>query len=103
MIWDGSHLPDGEEEIDAKVKAAQQTLSEFTRRSLLEVDRWYEDKTPATYRFQPALRQEAARRLDASLKERQQVGRRVWRMAAKRGYMISQRYCAQPQCTFNGR
>ena len=64
MIWDGSPLPDGEEEIDAEVKAAQQTLSEFTRRSLLEVDGWYEDKTPAAYRFQPALRQEAARRLD---------------------------------------
>ena len=87
MIWDGSQLPDGDEEIDAKVNAAQQTLSEFTRRSLLEVDARYDDDTPATYRFQPALRQEAARRLDASLKESQQVGYAaygVW--LANRGY-----------------
>jgi len=74
MIWDGSHLPDGKEEIDAKVNAAQQTLSEFTRRSLLEVDATYDDDTPGTYRFQPALRQEATRRLDSSLIESQQVG-----------------------------
>ncbi|MBN8580179.1 MAG: tetratricopeptide repeat protein [Anaerolineae bacterium] len=75
MIWDGSLLlPDGEEEIDAKVNAAHQTLSEFTRRSLLEVDANYMDKTPATYRFQPALRQEAARRLDSALMESQKVG-----------------------------
>ncbi len=88
MIWDGSHLPDGEEEIDAKVNAAQQTLSEFTRRSLLEVDATYEDDTPATYRFQPALRQEAARRLDSALIESQQVGYAAYgAWLAKRGYI----------------
>ena len=87
MIWDGSHLPDGEEEIDVKVKVAQQTLSEFTRRSLLEVDATYEDDTPATYRFQPALRQEAVRRLDVALAESQQVGYAAYgAWLAKRGY-----------------
>ncbi len=90
MIWDGSHLPDGNEEIDAKVNAAQQTLSEFTRRSLLEVDANFTDKTPATYRFQPALRQEAVRRLDAfgvALTESQQVGYAAYgAWLAKQGY-----------------
>lgn len=87
MIWDGSPLPDGEEEIDAKVKAAQQTLSEFTRRSLLEVDATYDSGTPRTYRFQPALRQEAARRLDSALIESQQVGYAAYgAWLAKRGY-----------------
>ncbi len=87
MIWDGSPLPDGEEEIDAKVNAAQQTLSEFTRRSLLEVDATYDDDTPRTYRFQPALRQEAARRLNAALMESQQVGYAAYgAWLANRGY-----------------
>jgi tetratricopeptide (TPR) repeat protein len=89
MIWDGSPLPDGDEEMDARVNAAQQTLSEFTRRSLLEVDATYrDDNTPATYRFQPALRQEAARRLDSSLMVGQQNGYAaygVW--LAKHGFV----------------
>ena len=87
MIWGGSQLPDGEEKIDVKVNVAQQTLSEFTRRSLLEVDATYKDDTPATYRFQPALRQEAARRLDASLIVSQQVGYAAYgAWLAKQGY-----------------
>ena len=87
MVWDGSHLPDEEEEIDAKVNAAKQTLSEFTRRSLLEVDATYDDDTPRTYRFQPALRQEAVRRLDSSLVASQQVGYAAYgAWLAKRGY-----------------
>ena len=88
MIWDGSRLSDGEEETEAKVNAAKQTLSEFTRRSLLEVDTYFTDDTPATYRIQPALRQEAARRLDSSLMASQQVGYAVYgAWLANRGYI----------------
>ena len=47
---------------------AKQALNELTRRSLLEIEGTFEDGTPATYRFQPALRQEAARRLEESRK-----------------------------------
>lgn len=72
-----------------QLSTARQTLDELARRSLLEVDGWYEDKTPATYRFQPALRQEAAHRLDAlgALEETQQKGYAdygAW--LARRGY-----------------
>ncbi len=65
LVWG-----DGEEDVET----ANQTLDEFARRSLLEVDGWYKDDTPATYRFQPALRQEAAHRLDSTLKANQQNG-----------------------------
>ncbi len=41
---------------------ARESLAYFTHRNLLEVDVRYEDQTPATYRFQPALRQEIFRR-----------------------------------------
>jgi len=43
----------------------RERLGEFTRRNLLEIDGWFKDGTPAAYRFQPALRQEVARRLSA--------------------------------------
>jgi len=72
--------PTNEETASSEEAAAAQrtrlaaTLNELTRRSLLEVDGWYKDDTPATYRFQPALRQEAASRLDAARKEDQQRG-----------------------------
>lgn len=39
------------------VADARDRLGDFTRRSLLEVEGWFEDATPATWRFQPALRQ----------------------------------------------
>ncbi len=42
---------------------AREYLSAFSHRNLLEVDGYFADKTSATYRFQPALRQEAARRV----------------------------------------
>jgi len=47
----------------ADLSAAREHLGEFTRRSLLEVEGWFEDGTPATYRFQPALQQALARRV----------------------------------------
>ncbi len=66
---------------------AKQALDELTRRSLLEVDAWYKDDTPATYRFQPALRQEAAHRLDPTLKANQQNGYAAYgAWLANRGY-----------------
>ncbi len=42
------------------VASAREALAGLTRRNLLEVDGQFADGTPATYRFQPALRQAAA-------------------------------------------
>ncbi|MEP7134536.1 MAG: tetratricopeptide repeat protein, partial [Chloroflexota bacterium] len=70
-----------------RLSSAKQTLDELTRRSLLEVEGTYEDGTPATYRFQPALRQEAAHRLDSALEESQQKGYAAYgAWLANRGY-----------------
>ncbi len=53
--WSGSKTLDD-------LPPAQEGLLDFTHRNLLEVDGRFEDQTPATYRLQPALRQEIARR-----------------------------------------
>jgi tetratricopeptide (TPR) repeat protein len=42
---------------------AREELAGLVRRSLVEVEGWFEDGTPATYRFQPALGQALARRV----------------------------------------
>ena len=80
---DVSAVNDSDEAIPAPKETASLTLAvttlkELTRRSLLEVDGWYGDDTPATYRFQPALRQEAARHLDEAQKENQRKGYAVY-------------------------
>ncbi|MDX9992216.1 MAG: CHAT domain-containing protein, partial [Anaerolineales bacterium] len=66
QVWAGLPLPGGMQ--------PAQALHELTRRSLLELDANFKDGTPATWRFQPALRQEAARRLDESEREARQNG-----------------------------
>jgi hypothetical protein len=45
---------------------AKESLAYFTHRNLLEVDAHFPDRTPATYRFQPTLRQEIVRRAQAA-------------------------------------
>lgn len=49
---------------------AKEGLAYFTNRNLLEVDGRFEDQTPATYRFHPALRQELTYRTEAHPAER---------------------------------
>jgi tetratricopeptide (TPR) repeat protein len=80
QVWDGLPLP-------GDMQTAQ-GLHELARRSLLEVDANFNDGTPATWRFQPALRQEAARRLlDESEREDQQNGYAAYgAWLAERGY-----------------
>ncbi len=70
FLWQNFSPPAGGDEGAVE----RQGLDELARRSLLEVEGRFEDDTPATYRFQPALRQEAARRLEAGLHEGQQNG-----------------------------
>ncbi|MDY7076499.1 MAG: CHAT domain-containing protein, partial [Chloroflexota bacterium] len=50
---------------DDHLAAAREDLHQLTQRSLLEIDGYFEDHTPAAYRFQPALRQALARRVTA--------------------------------------
>jgi tetratricopeptide (TPR) repeat protein len=72
---------------DESLATARQILNELTRRSLLEVDGTFEDGIPATYRFQPALRQETARRVDENQKENQSKGYASYgAWLAERGY-----------------
>jgi tetratricopeptide (TPR) repeat protein len=48
---------------EGRLAAAREDLGRLARANLLEVEAWFEDGTPATYRFQPALRQAVARRV----------------------------------------
>lgn len=50
-------------EDDDNLSHTRQLLRGFLERSLLEVESFTKDNTPAIYRFQPALHQEVARRL----------------------------------------
>ena len=93
-LRDADEAPPPAEETAASGEAAAAlrtrlaaTLNELARRSLLEVDGWFDDDTPATYRFQPALRQEAERRLEEAKKEVQRKGYAAYgAWLAKRGY-----------------
>ncbi len=67
FLWDLPTDDDGQP-TDAALADARQTLGMLVRRSLLRVARYVEDDTgtptdqPATYRFQPVIRQEIQRR-----------------------------------------
>ncbi len=63
MLW---RLDDKDEEL----AATRKLLRELVDRSLIEIEGYYRDKTPATWFFQPAVQQEAARRLTAAEKAR---------------------------------
>jgi tetratricopeptide (TPR) repeat protein len=68
IVWTDDDRPlttDGTVDEDRWLAQVRERLGEFTRRNLLEIDGWFKDGTPAAYRFQPALRQEIARRLSA--------------------------------------
>ena len=68
IVWTDDDRPltaDGTVDEDKWLAQVRERLGEFTRRNLLEIDGWFKDGTPAAYRFQPALRQEVARRLSA--------------------------------------
>ncbi len=68
IVWTDDDRPltaDGAVDEDKWLARVRERLGEFTRRNLLEIDGSFEDGTPAAYRFQPALRQEVARRLSA--------------------------------------
>jgi tetratricopeptide (TPR) repeat protein len=68
--------------------AVRQDLGEFTRRSLLQVDTWFEDDTPATYRFQPALQQALARRVGDDERVALDAGYAAYgAWLARRGYL----------------
>ncbi len=88
---------------DEALSPIHQILDELARRSLLEVEGTFSDGSPATYRFQPALRQEAARRVEAAQTEEPAKGlRRLWGVAGQRGYgdiysdLGLNRWCASP-------
>ena len=68
------------------LQRARQTLDELARRSLLEVDASFDDGSPASWRFQPALRQEAARRAAAPDAQQQQGYAAYGAWLAQRGY-----------------
>ncbi|MBI4674484.1 MAG: tetratricopeptide repeat protein [Chloroflexi bacterium] len=59
-----------EGEGERALQQARDLLGGLTRRNLLEIDGWFKDNTPSAYRFQPALRQEVAHRLDDAERER---------------------------------
>ncbi|MCO5194050.1 MAG: CHAT domain-containing protein [Anaerolineae bacterium] len=65
---------------DNEMHTTKTALRALVDRSLIEIDLLYNDKTPATYRFQPAVQQEAARRL--SIEEEEALQPRFARYAA---------------------
>jgi tetratricopeptide (TPR) repeat protein len=77
----------GEEAQDEDVEAARATLGAFTRRSLLQIDGWFNDDTPATWRFQPTVRQALVRRVEDDEREALAEGYAAYgAWLAKRGY-----------------
>ena len=73
---------------DEDLQAAREDLMQLVRRSLLDVRHQFPDKTPATFRFQPAMRQEIARRVLPSEQPAISTGYAaygVW--LAKRGFL----------------
>jgi len=67
--------------------AARRRLHALTQRSLLEVESYFEDQTPAAYRFQPALRQALARRVSDREQAAQEAGYAAYgAWLARRGY-----------------
>ena len=66
FLVEGAVLMWGLSGSDDDLAAARQDLHQLVQRSLLEVDGYFEDSTPATYRFQPALRQALARRVSSA-------------------------------------
>ncbi len=80
LVWGGDTSEQG-------VAEARETLGRLVRLSLLDVHAFFEDDTAATYRFQPALRQEVARRVGADEPAAHEAGYAtygVW--LAERGY-----------------
>ncbi|MDW8373918.1 MAG: CHAT domain-containing protein, partial [Planctomycetota bacterium] len=69
LLWDLPTDSDGAPTGEA-LETARRVLGDFTRRSLLQIEGYFSDDEgnltdqPATYRFQPALRQELLRRSD---------------------------------------
>ena len=70
QIWENLSLFAGTDPKEMPLQA----LHELTRRSLLEVEGTFTDNSPATWRFQPALRQEASRRMAEADRENQLAG-----------------------------
>jgi tetratricopeptide (TPR) repeat protein len=84
-VWSISNLQSPISNSD--LAAAREGLDYFVRRSLLEVEGYFDDKTPAAYRFQPALRQEVARRVLDDERPAQTAGYAAYgAWLAKRGY-----------------
>ena len=72
---------------DAGLTATRADLHQLTQRSLLEVDGYSEDSTPATYRFQPALQQIIARRVADAERSALEAGYAAYgAWLARRGY-----------------
>ncbi|MGC9396930.1 MAG: CHAT domain-containing protein, partial [Anaerolineae bacterium] len=73
---------------DAMLSEAKHLLADFVRRSLLEADGWFDDDTPATYRFQPALQQILAHQLRPEERAGLRRGYAAYgAWLAKRGYL----------------
>ncbi|MDX9833384.1 MAG: tetratricopeptide repeat protein, partial [Anaerolineae bacterium] len=62
FLAEGAAAVWGLEMDEGGLAAAGEDLGRLARANLLEVEAWFEDGTPATYRFQPALHQAVARR-----------------------------------------
>jgi tetratricopeptide (TPR) repeat protein len=88
LVWGAAPLADWEEIPEANLAGARAALQALKNRSLLEVDATFaQDNTPATYRFQPAVRQEVARRLTADERRALQAGYAAYgAWLARRGY-----------------
>ena len=72
---------------DDDLAAAREDLHQLTHRSLLEVEAYYDDHTPATYRFQPALQQALARRVPDAERAALEAGFAAYgAWLARRGY-----------------
>ena len=83
LLWQPGDEPALPED-DDDLAESRRWLRELTDRSLLGIDSFYEDGTPATYRFQPAVQQEVARRAPQGPPPGRAAAYAYW--LAERGY-----------------